>query len=66
MFMFMNKIEACKLLDVKRHTLNNLINSGMIKSLNNQVEINSVYEYKKELEERRNTNPAKWIYRNEF
>jgi hypothetical protein len=63
--MFITKKEACSILKLKRHSLNNVISSGVIKSIDTRVDSDSVYEYKKELDERRNTNPAKWVYVND-
>ena len=58
------KLEACKILNIKLHTLNNFIKSGLIKSYKTKVFSDSVYQYQKELEERRNITPAKWKYIN--
>jgi hypothetical protein len=57
------KKEACDILQIKKHTLNNLIKSKIISSLNEEVIFSSVFKYKKELEERRSINKPMWINR---
>jgi hypothetical protein len=57
------KKEACDILQIKKHTLNNLIKSKIISSFNEEVIFSSVFEYKKELEERRSINKPMWINR---
>jgi hypothetical protein len=63
----MNKIEATKILRVPLKAINNCIKNKIIKvDLKGQLTDESVYDYLKELEERRNTPKPNWIYRNEF
>jgi hypothetical protein len=57
------KKEACDILQIKKHTLNNLIKSKIISSFNEEVIFSSVFKYKKELEERRSINKPMWINR---
>ena len=63
--------EVCSVLNLGAVAITRLVKQGVLKKVNpsdihSLLDSNSVYEYKKELDERRNTNPAKWIYRNEF
>ena len=58
-----SKKEACDILQIKKHTLNNLIKNKIISSFNEEVIFSSVCEYKKELDERRLINKPMWINR---
>jgi hypothetical protein len=54
--------EACEILKIKNHTLTSLIKNKIILLYNNRdLDLSSVMEYKKELEERRNVTSPKWI-----
>jgi plasmid maintenance system antidote protein VapI len=57
------KKEACDILQIKKHTLNNLIKNKTILSFNDEVFFSSIIEYKKELDERRSINKPMWINR---
>lgn len=57
-----SKREALKILNIKIHTLNNLIKSGNVISYNSEeLILDSVIKYKKELEERRGIQTPKWL-----
>lgn len=56
------KKEACDLLQIKAHTLRNLINSSKVIEVNKkEVKLSSVLECQKEFEERRSTSKSVWI-----
>ena len=58
----MTKIEACKILQIKPHTLKNLTKVNKIIEINKkEVLMSSVFEYQKELEERRLATKPNWI-----
>lgn len=57
-----SKKEACKILNIKNHTLNNLIKSrNILIDDNKELFLDSVIEYKKELDERRGIKNPQWI-----
>ena len=63
----MNKVEASKILKIRPEALNECIKNKIIKTdLTGKLIDESVYEYLKELEERRKIPKADWIKRNEF
>ena len=67
----MKQIEASSILNISPKNINGLIKKGILKKSNplqknSQLDSDSVYQYQKELEERRNITPAKWIYRNDY
>jgi hypothetical protein len=56
------KTEAYSILQIKPHTLKNLIKSRTIIEINNkEVSLESVLKCKKEFEERRSVNAPNWI-----
>jgi hypothetical protein len=58
----LKKNEACRILQVKPHTLKNLTKTKKIIEINNNlVSLESVLEYQKELEERRSIGSSVWI-----
>jgi hypothetical protein len=58
----MNKTEATKILNVPLRTVNNCIKNKIIKlDLKGELIDESVYEYLKELEERRKIPKVNWI-----
>lgn len=57
------KKEACDILQIKNHTLNNLIKNGTILSADKGIIISSIFEYKKELDERRSIDKPLWLNR---
>lgn len=57
------KTEACKILQIKSHTLKNLTKSKrIIETDQKYVCLSSVLDYQKELEERRNISKPTWIH----
>lgn len=63
----MNKTEAAKFLRVPLSAVNNCIKNKIIKvNLKGELIDESVYEYLKELDERRKIPKANWINRNDF
>jgi plasmid maintenance system antidote protein VapI len=57
------KKEACDILQIKNHTLNNLIKNGIILSADKGIIFSSIFEYKKELDERRSIDKPIWVNR---
>lgn len=54
--------EACEILKIKNHTLISLIkNKNIVLHNSRDLDLSSVIEYKKELDERRNIPITKWI-----
>jgi hypothetical protein len=63
----MNKVEASKILKIRPEAINKCIKNKIIKTdLTGKLIDESVYEYLKELDERRKIPKADWIKRNEF
>lgn len=63
----MTKGEASKILNIRLESINNSIKNKKIKlNLDGKIIDESVYEYLKELEERRKIPSVKWIHRSEF
>lgn len=56
------KIEACRILQIKSHTLKNLTKTKKIIEIDPKyVSLSSVLDYQKELEERRSVTSPNWI-----
>lgn len=63
----MNKKQASQILNLRLERINALIKDKKIEiDLTGKLSDQSVYEYLKELNERRNTKPTVWLHRNEF
>ena len=56
------KAEACRILKIKSHTLQNLTKSKKIVEVSlKHVTLDSVLDYQKELQERRSESKPNWI-----
>jgi hypothetical protein len=63
----MTKVSAIKILNIRLEVINECIKNKKIKvDEKGKLIEESVYEYLKELEERRRIKPPQWIHRNEF
>jgi len=63
----MTKKEASIILNLRKESIDNCIKNKIIKTdLTGKIIEESVYEYLKELEERRKQKPPVWIKRNQF
>lgn len=63
----MNRAQAAKILNLRPDMVDNCIRNKTIKiDLTGKLIDDSVYEYLKELEERRKQKKPVWIKRNEF
>ena len=63
----MNKEEAAKILNLRPEAIYQCIKNKSIRvDLTGKIIDESVYEYLKELEERRKVKPPSWVKRNEF
>ena len=63
----MTKVQAGKILNLRPEAIVSCIKNKKLKvDLFGKVIDESVFEYKKELDERRKVQPASWIKRNEF
>jgi hypothetical protein len=63
----MTKVQAGKILNLRPEAIINCIKNKKIKvDLFGKIIEDSVFEYKKELDERRKVKPISWIKRNQF
>jgi hypothetical protein len=63
----MTKVKAGQILNLRPEAVVSCIKNKKLKiDLKGELIDESVFEYKKELDERRKVQPASWIKRNEF